>query len=221
MGQALASKDRRAILASAFHCSEEEASGLDSIFAPQVYADRHVIVHQEDETAHVWLVVEGSAHAQALSIEGQYTRITSYEPGELFGAYPEPAPSRSEIAAAGQLLVLRADCAALNEAAGNACAVALGLSHLLAVQLDAVLDRLAARVTITATGRVYAELDKLAGDDHTVAPPPVIAALAIRAQTTRETASRAISALERRGIIRRDEHRLEILAPRALRDLIA
>jgi CRP-like cAMP-binding protein len=48
----------------------------------------------------------------------------------------------------------------------------------------------------------------------------VIAALALSAQTTRETGSRAINALERRGIIRRDDERLEILSRGLLEELV-
>lgn len=45
--------------------------------------------------------------------------------------------------------------------------------------------------------------------------------LALCANTTRETASRAIAALIRRGVISRDERELVILAPRMLRELIS
>jgi len=95
-----------------------------------------------------------------------------------------------------------------------------GLSKILGRQYNAVLDRMAARITLTANGRVYAELLHEAGEEGTISPPPVIAALALSAQTTRETGSRAINALERRGIIRRDDQRLEILSRGLLEELV-
>ena len=48
----------------------------------------------------------------------------------------------------------------------------------------------------------------------------MISALALSAQTTRETGSRAINALERRGIIRRDDNQLEILSRSLLEELV-
>ena len=81
-------------------------------------------------------------------------------------------------------------------------------------------QRLASRISLTAAGRIYARLLELAGPDHVIAPPPVVSALAVSVQTTRETTSRTISALERRGIIHRDERRLVIQSPRMLEDMI-
>ena len=44
--------------------------------------------------------------------------------------------------------------------------------------------------------------------------------VALRVSTTRETASRAVNALERRGIIRRDGETLVVVAPHRLEELI-
>ena len=79
---------------------------------------------------------------------------------------------------------------------------------------------MAARITLTAKGRVYAELIHEAGDERRISPPPVIVALALSAQTTRETGSRAIHALERRGIIRRDDEHLEMVSRSLLEELV-
>lgn len=95
-----------------------------------------------------------------------------------------------------------------------------GLAKILGRQYNAVLDRMAARITLAANGRVFAELLHEAGEEGSISPPPVIAALALSAQTTRETGSRAINALERRGIIRRDDQRLEILSRNLLEELV-
>jgi DNA-binding IclR family transcriptional regulator len=74
------------------------------------------------------------------------------------------------------------------------------------------------RSALTARGRVCAELLRLAleAKDHTIRPAPVIAELALRAATTRETASRTVNGLERRGIIRRDADALVVIAPHRL-----
>ena len=100
--------------------------------------------------------------------------------------------------------------------------VGLALSRTLLRQLRATSEKMAERTTLSAAGRVHAERLRLArlGDGRSVKPPPVLAALAVRVQTTRETVSRTISALERRGIVRRDGEALIIVAPHRLEELI-
>ena len=79
---------------------------------------------------------------------------------------------------------------------------------------------MAARIILTANGHVYVELLHEAGEEGTISPPPLIAALALSAQTTRETGSRAVNALERRWIIRRDDEQLKILSRNLLEELV-
>jgi DNA-binding MarR family transcriptional regulator len=78
------------------------------------------------------------------------------------------------------------------------------------------------RAALSAVARVYAELLREArrAPDLRISPAPVLSELALRVSTTRETASRAVNALERRGIIHRDTVSLTIVAPRALEELI-
>ena len=116
--------------------------------------------------------------------------------------------------------VLRIDSVRLAALAAEHAQVGCGLAAMFARQFEAVLDRFALRMTLSATGRVYARLTELADTACTLDPAPVIAALAVEAQTTRETASRAISALERRGILERETPRQwRIVSPRMLEDL--
>ena len=49
---------------------------------------------------------------------------------------------------------------------------------------------------------------------------PVLAELAQRVQSTRETVSRTVSQLERRGILRRGDGGLAVIAPHRLDELI-
>jgi predicted transcriptional regulator len=48
----------------------------------------------------------------------------------------------------------------------------------------------------------------------------VLTSLAVRVNSTRETVSRSINALERRGIIRREADTLIIVAPHRLEEMI-
>jgi CRP-like cAMP-binding protein len=100
--------------------------------------------------------------------------------------------------------------------------VGLAVSKMLLRQLRATAIKMVERSTLSAPGRIHAELLRLArlGDGHTVRPAPVLANLAVRVQSTRETVSRVINALERRGIIRRDGGALVIVAPHRLEELV-
>jgi CRP-like cAMP-binding protein len=100
--------------------------------------------------------------------------------------------------------------------------MAVLVSRVLMRQLRATSLRVTERSTLSASGRVHAELLRLAHlcDGHTIRPAPVLASLAVRISTTRETVSRAINALERRGIIRRVGDALIIVAPHRLEELL-
>ena len=89
------------------------------------------------------------------------------------------------------------------------------VSRALLRQLRAASLRVTERSTLSASGRVHAELLRLAHlrDGRTIRPAPVLSSLAVRIHSTRETVSRAINALERRGIIRRDGDAL-VIRPR-------
>jgi hypothetical protein len=84
-------------------------------------------------------------------------------------------------------------------------------------QLTLMIDR----NTLSAVGRIHAELWRRAErSGWTISPPPVLAALALDLQTTRETVSRTVSALERRGVVRRTPDALIVVAPRRLEGMI-
>jgi CRP-like cAMP-binding protein len=208
------SADRIAAIAAIFDCVSETADRVNRHCTVQRHASNTVIAHQGDRSVHCAIIVEGSAHVRLLSADGQYTQLTTFEAGEVLGSFPGGHVHRADIVAMGTLILLRI-------AAADLAAIVRDDAAIFSRQFDGLFVRLAARVTLTATGRVYAELARLAGDRNVISPPPVVAGLAIRAQTTRETASRAIGVLERRGIIRRSADRLDIVAPRMLADLTA
>ncbi|NVD29039.1 Crp/Fnr family transcriptional regulator [Parasphingorhabdus flavimaris] len=216
----MTASDRIAALASFFSCSPEEAAKVDAATRLAHYGHRDILAHQGDLGAKLWIVLEGRAQLQIIGVDGQTKLLASHGPGELFGAFPHERVVISDVVAQNRLSVLEIPTAKMATLLEEEARIGSGLSRILGRQYNAVLDRMAARITLTANGRVYAELLREAGEKGRISPPPVIAALALSAQTTRETGSRAISALERRGIIRRDEERLEIISYGLLEELI-
>ena len=216
----MTASDRIAALASFFSCSPEEAAKVDAATRLAQYGHRDILAHQGDLGAKLWIVLEGRAQLQIIGVDGQTKLLASHGPGELFGAFPHERVVISDVVAQNRLSVLEIPTAKMAMLLEEEARIGSGLSRILGRQYNAVLDRMAARITLTANGRVYAELLREAGEEGRISPPPVIAALALSAQTTRETGSRAISALERRGIIRRDEEQLEIISHGLLEELI-
>jgi len=100
--------------------------------------------------------------------------------------------------------------------------VALAVSRRLVARLGQITRRMVEGATLSANGRIHAELlrQARASDSMTISPAPILSAFALLVQSTRETVSRAISNLEKRGIIQRDEHTLRVVAPHRLEELI-
>ena len=184
------------------------------------YRHKDILAHQGDLGSTLWIVLAGRAQLQIIGIDGQIKLLASHGPGELFGAFPNERIVISDVVVQNRLSVLEIPTANMTRLLKEEARIGSGLSKILGRQYNAMLDRMAARITLTANGRVYAELLHEAGEDGTISPPPVISALALSAQTTRETGSRAINALERRGIIRRNDEQLEILSRSLLEELV-
>ena len=212
--------ERHQIIQAIFACGEDEARQLGESLRLVEAKSADIIAFQGDESAECQFVVSGAVGLHALGNEGQYTQVATVEPGEVFGAFPENSANPVEAVAQSAVQMLVIGTAQLRELASNHAAIASGLASRYAAQLTNVIGRLAARVTLSARGRVFAELLELANEENAIAPVPVVSALAVKAQTSRETASRAISDLERRGVMERQNDRWQIVAPRILEDLV-
>ncbi|HYG47990.1 MAG TPA: Crp/Fnr family transcriptional regulator [Allosphingosinicella sp.] len=220
----LPEQDVRAFIRETFGCSDEIAGYVFVRGAVRVYPAHAVIIRQGEKAAAAFLLTQGRAHALLYSVEGQLVLLCEYRAGDLFGALGEldPSPEEAEIVAveAARSFILKSrDLVALAEAYGS---IGLALSRLLLRQLRRATTRIYERAAVSAVGRVYAELLRLAraSPGLVIRPAPVISELAVRVSTTRETASRAVSALERRGLIRRDPESLTVVAPQRLEELI-
>lgn len=212
--------ERLTAIAAMFGCDEALALRLDASVIPLAIEHKTVIAHQGDPSDQCWLVIDGTVHIQLIGYDGQKVQLAYHGPGEFFGAYPDPTTHRADIVAHGEVQALRMPTATLVAMADTHAPIGAGLARRLGRQLDMSLDRMAQRSTLSAPGRVHAELLRLAGEDNRIAPLPKVTALALNANTTRETASRAISTLERRGVIERTDEAMVIVAPRMLRDMV-
>jgi len=217
-------RDLQALLQGIFGCAPDVALRIGAGARDRRYPVRAVILKQGDRAVATYLLAEGRAHALSYGPEGQSVLLQEFASGDFFGAVAaaEPASVDADVVAVEDsraLIFLALEFVALIET--HAC-VGLAVSRALLKQLRATAGRMIARTTLSAAGRVHAELLRLArsGDGRTVKPIPVLSEMAVRVHATRETVSRAVAALERRGIVKREANALVIVASRRLEEMV-
>lgn len=212
------------IIRAAFACSAELALHIGSRGRMRCYPARAPLLRQGDRAATTFLLVIGRAHALLYGYDGQTVLLHEFAPGDLFGALGDldPVPETADVVAVEEVHAFLLDSAELVALAERHGAIGLALSRLLLKRLRLTSARMYERAALSAPGRVCAELLRLAreGEALAIRPAPVIAELALRVGTTRETASRTVSALERRGIVRREADALVVTAPARLEEEI-
>lgn len=212
--------ERIAAVGAIFRCGDREARLLNALLEYQPLANKTPIAHQGDASAHCWFVIDGAVRVQAIGVDGRTQQLAQHGPGEMFGAYPGPTVHRGDIAAHGVAHLLRGEATTIAALAAEHATIGSSMAILLARQLDMAMDRMVARTVFTAAGRVHAQLLQLAGETHRISPAPIVTTIALTANTTRETASRTLAALVRRGIVRREQGDLVIASPRMLAEMI-
>lgn len=220
MGDIMDNEERIAALSEFLECSAEAAAQLAMKMTLKTFKHKDILVHQGDMNDQIWLILDGNAQLQAIGYEGQVTLLTAQGPGEIFGAFPNQATSNIDVKIYGHLSALQISSSDLKLLLDEYPQLGKGLSKIFGNQFHAIIERLAMHVTLTARGRVRAELLRLAGGTNNIRPKPVVAALALTAQTARETASREVNDLIRRGIIEREAKQLKIVSRTMLESMV-
>jgi len=210
-----------AFLAQTFGCPPDVAASIGRRATDRRYPLSAIILRQGDRADATYLLVIGRAHAMSYGGEGQTVLLREFLRGDFFGALAEPAPEDADIVAVEEVRTATFGAADFMALIETYSCVGLVVSRVLLKQLRASSAKIVESTTLSAAGRIHAELLRLArlGDGKTIRPPPVLAALATRVNSTRETVSRTINALERRGLIRRDAKELVIVSPRRLEEM--
>lgn len=213
--------DHIAAIAAALRCRVDIAAHLLRAGTTRSLATGDMLAHQGDRPAFGWLILDGALRCEALSADGRATVIAGYGPGDLAGCWTgECQPLAGSLVAARPAITLALAAGTIESLAAANATLALAVARIFSRQSDQLLARFAARNNLTAPGRLCARLLELADAQRIIRPTPIVAALATSVQTTRETASRALSNLERRGIIARRQDHWEIQSVRLLEDLI-
>ena len=215
--------DIESVVQASFACPPAIAAGIAGKARLRRHAARSTILWQGERARDVFLLVAGEAHAVFIAANGQEMRLHVHQVGDLFG---EAGVLMGETAS--ESVVAASDSATAAFGSGDfvllvethAC-IGLALSRRLLARQAAMTRRLTEQSILSAPGRICAELARQgrAGGGR-ITPVPVLSDLARQLQTTRETVSRTLSDLKRRGIVRQDGDALVVVAARMLDDLV-
>jgi CRP/FNR family transcriptional regulator, cyclic AMP receptor protein len=173
-----------------------------------------------DETT---LLTLGRAAELAYGREGAVLVLHAIAPGEFYGSLlggsGEGGTQVEAMADSAGAHFSTATVLRLME--GYSC-VALALARQMSARIEAMRRRMVESALLSATGRIAAELlrQARAAPDRTIRPMPVWAELAVQVQSTRETVSRAVSGWEKRGLVKRVDGGLLVVAPHRLEELV-
>ena len=223
-GDGSADEAARGLLRRVFGCSLELAGQILHRGRLREFATRATIVRIGDRISTLYVIIAGRAHALVYSLDGQAVLLQEYVSGDFFGAVSSPysAAHDADVVVIDHVSAFLLDGGELALLAEQHGCIGLALLGLMVQRLQQTASRMFEHAALSAVGRVHAELLRQARQSpgFAIRPCPVVAELALRVSTTRETASRAINALERRGIIRRDGEALVVVAPHRLEELV-
>ncbi len=219
-----AQEKRLSAIRAAFGCSDEIARVVDGL-THLVHTDPDgTILYAGESAPYVFLLLQGRAQAVVYSAQGQLVLLDTYAEGDLFGEVDIVGTTTAwdqviAVTAVDSGRLRQQDFVMLLESHPS---LAMAVLRQVTARLSRTARRMVERSTLSATGRIYAELLRQAGegDGRTIRPVPTMTELALIVQSTRETVSRTINDLERRGYITRDKDALMIVAPHRVQELI-
>jgi CRP/FNR family cyclic AMP-dependent transcriptional regulator len=211
-------------IAASFDCAPDVAQSVAAQARLADYAPRNIIVTGGQSSDQIYLMVDGHARMLAFSLDGRLMVVEDFAAGDLFGegALIGEGPVADEITAVDAVSAGIFQAQVMIALMSAHPSIALAISRRLVARLSAVSRRLVEGTTLSATGRIHAEILRRArtGKDMTIRPAPVLSELALHVSSTRETVSRTVSALIKRGILRRDDEALIVVAPHRLEELV-
>jgi CRP-like cAMP-binding protein len=215
---------RLSAICAAFGCTRDVARVVDGLTQLVQTEPEGTIIWAGEAAPFVFLLVEGRAQAVVYSAQGQLVLLDTYAAGDIFGEVDVIGTRASwdqviAVTPVESARLRQQDFIMLLETQPS---LAMAVLRQVTARLSRTSRRMIERTTLSATGRIYAELLRQAGDadGRTICPVPTMSELALIVQSTRETVSRTINDLERRGYITRDKDALMIVAPHRVQELI-
>jgi CRP-like cAMP-binding protein len=192
------------------------------------YKKGEVYCAQGETMSAAGLILNGRANAISYSINGHETWISEYCEGQFIGlrSLLTTGESNFEIRVSRKIKMLTLShdhmLKLMREEPGLCEAVAIDLAERLNKSVTDLVDG----NTLSVKGRICAELLRRAlpigidPDRQIIRPSPVFVELARRLNSTRETVSRTVSELQKRGILIREPGALVVASPERLREAV-
>lgn len=209
-------------VADAFACDPDLAGTICALARETAHARGTVLwpIADRDETT---LIVAGSAHEVAYGQDGSVLQLMVLGRGDLYGALMGAgADDAAQTEAVSEGRGAHFTTASLIRLMDSYGVVARAINRQLAARLETLRRRMVEATLLSVTGRICAELLRrsAAGENRTIRPMPVMSELALSVRSTRETVSRTVSLLEKRGLVKRVEGGLQVIAPHRLEELV-
>ncbi|MDP3907703.1 Crp/Fnr family transcriptional regulator [Novosphingobium sp.] len=170
------------------------------------------------------LLTGGLVQEVAYGRDGGMLVLHQVGPGEFYGSLVGTAPTDTgaQVEAVVDSQGAHFAANAIVRLMESYAFVGVAMTRQLAARIDAMRVRMVESAMLTATGRICAELLRRArrSPDMTIRPLPVWSELAVSVQSTRETVSRTVSQLEKRGVLRREPGGLVVVAPHRLEEQV-
>ena len=211
------------VLRAAFGCGDALAATIAALGREAGHGRGAVLWPRSDEGETASLLTRGRAVELAYSREGATLVFYAIAPGEFFGDLVGSGSDHSgaQVEALGEGAALHFAASVMIRLMESYPSVALAMARHLSARIAAMRRRMVEAALLSASGRIAAELLRLAqAGGGTIRPVPVFSELALQVQSTRETVSRTVSSLEKRGILKRVDGGLELVAPHRLEELV-
>ncbi len=208
--------------------SPKETEALERTCQWRRYAARDHIIDQDGESRNVFFIIEGSVRIANYSLSGQRITLDDLSSGAHFGelAALDGQPRSASAEALVESLLASLESHRFLEVLETHPSVAIKVMRHLAGIVRSSTDRIMDLSTLAAHNRVQAEILRRsrlsldAGGPAAVSPVPKFGDLASRVSTTRETVSRVINDLARKGVLERTPDSLVVLDLDRLKSMV-
>ncbi|MGB1612450.1 MAG: Crp/Fnr family transcriptional regulator [Arenicellales bacterium] len=186
------------------------------------------VVTQETASNEVYFVCSGRVSAKIYSEKGKEITFAELNRGDTFGelAALDGQPRSSSVVALDETLLASLSAPLFNQLLNDSPSVMRALMMELAKRLRDADEKLFEFSALNTGNRIHAELLRLARSFPTgpnqanIAPAPTHADLASRTNSTRESVTRALNSLKKKGIIDASRQAITILDLEALATII-
>lgn len=213
----------QAALRQAFGCGAALADTIAALGRSSDHSRGALLWPRGEEAGAAGLLTLGRAAELAYGRDGAVLVLHALAEGEFFGeVVGSGAQGETRVEALSDGGAMHFASNALVRLMESYPLVALAMARHLSARIAAMRQRMLETALLSATGRIAAELLRRsrAADDGVIRPLPVWSELAVIVQSTRETVSRTVSGLEKRGIVNRTADGLAVVAPHRLEELV-